>query len=245
MKPIYLKSVVDSFVASEDAARNLCLTDLATQYYADYDNGDMVMPHEAQAAVDEAIETLSANRKLAMMNPRADKLTDASVAVDISRSSSNYATFATSIPFRQLVMNGLCRYTTTNVNNNSKSVNYYLLQVLETGAIPKYTVMAADADVLKNSAYSYYYDVQYAPMAEEIKSLYDLSHTIAAPLLEGKRYPWEALGEKGYISDDRGPQIGDHFHEGNISYHLRRGCHFLSRLDWLAYMSVIEEKMKK
>ncbi|MBQ9120568.1 MAG: hypothetical protein IJY09_11045 [Lachnospiraceae bacterium] len=173
LKPIYLKSVVDSFVASEDAARNLCLTDLATQYYADYDNGDMVMPHEAQAAVDEAIETLSANRKLAMMNPRADKLTDASVAVDISRSSSNYATFATSIPFRQLVMNGLCRYTTTNVNNNSKSVNYYLLQVLETGAIPKYTVMAADADVLKNSAYSYYYDVQYAPMAEEIKSLYD------------------------------------------------------------------------
>ena len=56
---------------------------------------------------------------------------------------------------------------------------------------------------------------------------------------------WEALGEVGYISDDRIPWIGDHFNEGNICYHLRRGCHFLSRLDWVAYMDTIEKKMAK
>ena len=28
----------------------------------------------------------------------------------------------------------------------------------------------------------------------EINALFDLSHTIAAPLFEGKRFPWEALG---------------------------------------------------
>ncbi len=173
LKPIYLKSVVESFIASEDAKRNLCLTDLAAQYYADYDNGDMVLPHEAQAAVNEVIGLLAADRKVAMTNPRADKLVNASIAVDIGRKSSEYATFATSIPFRQLVMNGLCQYTTTNINNNSRAASYYLLQALETGAMPKYTVMASDADVLQNSAYSYYYDVQYAPMADEIKAVYD------------------------------------------------------------------------
>lgn len=34
----------------------------------------------------------------------------------------------------------------------------------------------------------------------EIKDLYDLSHTLAAGLFEGARYPWEVLGAiKGYI----------------------------------------------
>ena len=34
----------------------------------------------------------------------------------------------------------------------------------------------------------------------EINSLFDLSHTIAAGLFEGKRYPWEVLSEiKGFI----------------------------------------------
>jgi hypothetical protein len=56
---------------------------------------------------------------------------------------------------------------------------------------------------------------------------------------------WEALGEVGYVSDDRDPQIGDHFYEGNLCFHLRQGCHFLSRLDWNAYMDAIESKMKK
>lgn len=55
---------------------------------------------------------------------------------------------------------------------------------------------------------------------------------------------WEALGKKGYCSDDRLPRIGDCFDEGNICYHFRRGSHFLSRLDWLVYMDTIEKKKK-
>ena len=208
MKPIYLKSVVESFISSENAARNLCLTDLASQYYADYDNGDMILPHEAQAVVNEAIGLLAENRKVAMTNPRADKLTSASIAVDIGRNSSDYATFATSIPFRQLVMNGMCRYTTKNINNNSRAVEYYLLQVLETGAVPKYTVMAADADVLKNSSYSYYYDVQYAPMAEEIKSLYDEYAAAMEVIGTANIVNHTVLGENVFLTEyENGTQV--------------------------------------
>ena len=56
---------------------------------------------------------------------------------------------------------------------------------------------------------------------------------------------WEALGEVGYVSPDRNPWIGDHFNDGNVCFHMRRGCHFLSRLDWNAYMDTIEKKMGK
>ncbi len=55
---------------------------------------------------------------------------------------------------------------------------------------------------------------------------------------------WEALGAKGYISEDRAPLTGDRFDEGNICYHMRHGIHFLSRLDWNIYMDVMEKKMK-
>lgn len=36
----------------------------------------------------------------------------------------------------------------------------------------------------------------------------------------------------GFICEDRAPQPGDKFHEGNIAYHMRPGFHFFSMKDW-------------
>ncbi len=44
---------------------------------------------------------------------------------------------------------------------------------------------------------------------------------------------YEEYGKKGFISEDRLPQIGDEFHKGNVGYHLREGLHYFSREDWL------------
>lgn len=173
LKPTYLNSVVESFIEKDKDSTNLYLMDLGNQYYADYKNSNMVHAKEAQSVVNSVMDQLSTGRSLAVYNPRADKLKYTTIAVDISRESSNYGTFTISIPFRQLVMNGMCQYTTTNVNNNSKSANYYLLQAIETGAIPKYTITSESSDLFKNSHYTYYYDVQYDNMEEEIKALYD------------------------------------------------------------------------
>ncbi len=49
---------------------------------------------------------------------------------------------------------------------------------------------------------------------------------------------YEAAGLRGLVrgkSDDF-PKVGDFFHDGMIGYHLRYGCHFLSRNDWQMYM---------
>lgn len=173
LKPAYLSYVVDKFLDTEKEAYNLNLTDLANQYYADYKNNNVVLPNQAQEIISDAISKLSENRGLALTDPRADRFTAAELAVDISRNSCGYSTFAFDIPFRQLVLNGLCKYTTTDVNNNSKGSAYFLLQALETGSMLKYTVMASDADVLKNSHYSYYYDVNFGTMEHEIKAMYD------------------------------------------------------------------------
>ena len=52
---------------------------------------------------------------------------------------------------------------------------------------------------------------------------------------------YEKLGMKGFVCPDRLPQAGDVLHEGNIAYHLRSGCHYLSREDWKHYMDYLEK----
>ncbi len=43
---------------------------------------------------------------------------------------------------------------------------------------------------------------------------------------------WEKMGLTGFVCEDRLPQSGDHFWNGNIGYHLRDGLHYQSREDW-------------
>lgn len=51
---------------------------------------------------------------------------------------------------------------------------------------------------------------------------------------------YEKYGKKGFICEDRLPQIGDEFHEGCVGYHLRAGLHFFSREDWQKAMKFVK-----
>ena len=52
---------------------------------------------------------------------------------------------------------------------------------------------------------------------------------------------YEKLGLKGLVCPDRLPEAGEHFHEGNIGYHLRKGTHYLSREDWNLFMDYLDK----
>lgn len=54
---------------------------------------------------------------------------------------------------------------------------------------------------------------------------------------------WELLGEKGLITPDKMPQVGDHLTEGNVGYHLRAHKHFFSREDWNHYIKFLKTKL--
>ncbi len=172
LDPMYLVDTVADFKAGVNGTYNYYVNDLTEQYYADYGNG-YVSPYEAQRLVDQSLALLAEDAKLALDNPRMDKLQNGSIAVDVSRESSELTMFHTSIPFRQLVLNGMMEYTTTTANNNSDPVEYYLMQALETGAQPKFLISAKNVDVLKDSTYTHYFSVQYELLEKEIKQVYD------------------------------------------------------------------------
>lgn len=171
VNPKYLVDEVKDFSSKVNPKYRLYLEDLPELYFANYSN-EYISPEESSHLVSLAMEQLPEQAGLALDNPRADRLKYGAIAVDIARESSEYDTFYSTIPFRQLVLNGLMEYTTASVNNNSITPKYYLMQALEVGALPKFIVSYSDEDVLKDSYYSYYYSVGYQDIKQDIEFVY-------------------------------------------------------------------------
>ena len=60
----------------------------------------------------------------------------------------------------------------------------------------------------------------------------------------GASSAWKLFDRKGFVGTETPAEIGDHFMEGDISYHLRDGVHFLGRGDWLNYMAYFKNIIK-
>lgn len=173
LSPRYLASVVDGFLKEAGDYKNLYVEDLAKGYYADYNKRNLVTPEEAQRVLEENLAKLAEEKNLALNNPEIDKIRYGVYAVNVSRESSGYGSFALEIPFRQLVMNGLINYTTVNVNESGVDEAYFLLQALETGSSLKFTVTAESIDRLKNTAHGNFLSREYALIKDDIKRLYE------------------------------------------------------------------------
>lgn len=173
LSPKYLSAVTDAFLADAGKYANLAISDLAGMYYADYRYQNYISGETGDAVLNENLQKLSQNKSLALANPHIDKVGYGSVVTDISRESSDYATFETTIPFKQLVLNGLVDFTTENVNLSSKNASYFVLQTAELGAIPKFIITYKNVDVLKDSDFSYLFSTQFELLDENIKAVYD------------------------------------------------------------------------
>lgn len=183
LSPRYLDGVTDKFLAAAKNYDKLSIPDLAHYNYSDYRYKKNITTYEAGQIIDNNLDKLAAEKQLSLDNPMMMNLKYASYAADISRDSSEYATIYTTIPFRQLVMNGLVEVTTKNVNMSSHSPDYYVLQAVELGVYPKFTLTAKNVDILKDSNYSYYYATEYEKQKDTMSQVY-----------RGCKEAWDKIG---------------------------------------------------
>jgi hypothetical protein len=170
--PRYLSYITGKFLTDAAAYPNVSLTDFGSHYYGNYNPRDIVDPVTANAgAVLANLQKIAAEKTVALDNPNADKIAYAAYSLNVSRESSDYATSYTSAPFRQLVMSGLSEFTTLDVNGSRSGPDYFLLQALELGAMPKFTLFAKKADVLMEAHISTYFAAEYAHAAPVVKDL--------------------------------------------------------------------------
>lgn len=52
---------------------------------------------------------------------------------------------------------------------------------------------------------------------------------------------FESRGKAGFVHPDRLPLTGEAFHDGYIGYHLREGCHYFSREDWMNLIAYVNK----
>jgi len=173
LSPSYLSAVTDEFLEEAGDYSALAVSDLAGMYYADYRYQSYISGEMGDHVLEENLGKLSQTKDLALTNPHIDKIGYGSVATDVSRESSDYATFAATIPFKQLVMNGLIDYTTEDVNLSSKNAAYFVLQAAELSAYPKYMLTWENVDVLKDSDFNYLFSAQFSLLAEKMKAVYE------------------------------------------------------------------------
>lgn len=173
VSPRYLGAVTDAFLKEAGSYGNLAVSDLAGMYYADYRYRGYVSGETGNRVLEENLAKLSADRQLTLTNPHIDKIGYGGVATDISRESSDYATFAVTIPFKQLVMNGLIAYTTENVNLSSRDSDYFILQAAELGSRPKFLLTWENVDVLQHSDFNYLFSAQFSLLKEKIRAVYE------------------------------------------------------------------------
>ncbi len=184
VSPQYLMSVVNKFFTAEKKFNDYYISDLGKLFYADYDNSGMVDAYTAANVLDEAFMVMN-GKNIILDDPFMKNIKYTDLATSISRESSDYGTFTYTIPFRQLVLNGLTAYTTKNVNMSARGVDYYILQAAEIGSIPKLTVTYNNEDELKSSDYTYLYAVCFEKQESLIREVY-----------EGVKKVFEEIGTK-------------------------------------------------
>lgn len=172
--PRYFGYLADSFKEEQNdnellKGADLAIGDLACDVFADYRYNKVIDPVEARDIVRITLNKLAADGSaLSLNNPFADVAAQGEYAVNVSRESSNYASFYATVPFRQLALSGLTTVVGVDANLNSRSQDFYLLQAAELGMSIKYTVAWQSSDMLKNSHFESMYAIHWEDWKDEI-----------------------------------------------------------------------------
>ena len=171
VSPKYLPTLAEAFLAGlneQDLGINLAIGDLGHDVFADLRYNNVINQAQANALVKTTLDTLAAEAALTLNDADAALAPMADYVVNVSRTSSDYASFCDTIPFRQLALRGLTNVVGQDVNLNSRSLQYYLLQAAETGMGVKYTVSVQNPDILKSSHFEAVYAASWEEWKDEI-----------------------------------------------------------------------------
>lgn len=183
ISPRYLPYVTEKFATGLDELGlelNLAIGDLGHDVFADFRYNDTINQVQANELVKSSLNTLSAKAALSLNDPLSELAPMADYTVNVSRTSSQYASFYCTIPFRQLALRGLTGVVGQDVNLNSRSLEYYLLQAAELGMGVKYTVTAQNPDVLKSSHFESLYAAYWEEWKDEILAAADRCSELTA-----------------------------------------------------------------
>ena len=177
LSPKYYKTVTQNLL-DEFASLNIWtteenggfyLSDLGNSWSGNYRTERQVYGADAVLYQQQALELLTNGNKIKIEKPCDYAFKYVDVAVGVPVSSSMYTVYDQTIPFYQLVINGLFDYTTETINGtSSKGSNYYFAKMLETGSNVNFMLSAEDPSILLETDYTQYFQAYYNNWKETI-----------------------------------------------------------------------------
>ena len=171
ISPKYLPYLADQFLTDLTDQKldiDLAIGDLGHDVFADYRYNNVINAVQSNDIVVDTLKKLKATSALTLNDTSSEVAPLADYVVNVSRQSSDYASFYATIPFRQLALRGLTNLVSQDVNLGSRSIGYYLMQAAELGMGVKYTVSAQNPDILKSSHFEAIYAADWADWKDEI-----------------------------------------------------------------------------
>ncbi|MBR4333589.1 MAG: hypothetical protein IKP72_12990 [Clostridia bacterium] len=211
VSPRYLPYLAEKLKADAAPGTGFAIGDLAHDFFLDYRYQAVIDPVQARILVKDAL--LKLEGPLSLHDPAADLAPLGQWAVDVSRDSSDYASFYATIPFKQLALSGLTQIAGEDVNLSSHSLNDALLTAAELGTSVKYTVTARNPYAFKSSHFEYLYAVNWADWQSEINDA-----------IAQTTFLREEIGGKAIVNHRMlSPQVFETTYEGGIKVLVNYG----------------------
>lgn len=161
LSPEKLEKKIDSLISgfSKNELTHLDMTDLSTKVYSDYGKNAPSTKTKSVEYFDAALKKLK-DGKMSLISEGANAyaIPYLDEVVNAPMSSSNYDIEDASVPFYQLVLNGILNYTTPALNLSS-DLNDMFLFALESGSSLCYLLSYEDSSTLQGS-FSKYYSIE-------------------------------------------------------------------------------------
>lgn len=177
LSPARLSGVIDAFLKEYNSygLSRLALGDLGLLLYGDYRLNPATLVDRVMAAeiIAQEVSRLSADRGLMIAGSNAYLLPYAEVLVEAPLFARGEAILHQTVPFYALVVSGLVEYAGEPFNLSDHRGAFYLLKLLETGAIPYFALSWEPSSATKNTDFDYLLSTQFREIKGELLAVYN------------------------------------------------------------------------
>lgn len=180
----FVQSLVDNYTnlfgTNSDSAKAIGLNSISMDKFGSNLSGDYKKGNEMfkTGAINEQIRALeyAYNNGLDKINlyaPYDYAFKYVTNAKEIPYQATQYEILDYSIPFYQLVVNGLFDYSGESINANiEKGLDYHIMKLIETGSNPAFTFTYDNSRELLQTDYNMYYYTEYTQWTREVQEIY-------------------------------------------------------------------------
>ncbi|MGF7143067.1 hypothetical protein HNQ56_001489 [Anaerotaenia torta] len=162
VSPYYYSAFMKKFFKEYDALNlsGISVGNMGTMLYSEYSKKKAVNREEVRDLLEESLKTYEKGRSLMVDGGNAYTLPYADDLVNVPLYNSAYTLEDESIPFLQLVLHGYKHYAGSAMNLSGDYRKQFLRNI-EYGSNPFFTIAAEHSDLLKETAFCYYYSVDW------------------------------------------------------------------------------------